>query len=497
MSLTQTNDIRPTVFAESLYEKLTREVHIDPNDLAELFRLSMQGGPLQIVLQQTIRNWLLSRTIAHAVERVPYYRERAAVYQEVARRCGPLPVPSFAQLPLLRRNDLKTNAVGLLADHADVELVCHTSGSTGTPISINRSSPEVRFVQRYYNQLLEPLRRELGPKPLTLSFPNFYHGSALPLPSIGMPLISGVTDDTLIQDAAKILLRQHNIPGCSERVQFISGLSHHVIFFTNYLLEKGIDVANLKLSGVSVTGGQISPHWTEFLQRAWNCPLIDRWSMTELIGGATRDHSTGLFVFDPHILVEVVDPNTGALVEGPGVGELVVTTLYPFVQMQPLIRYATGDLVYQTALESTGFPAYAFLGKVGNCISDVQNGSYRLLVSSAQVYDMLTSWPEIFCYDFFSNVTSVRDRLIGSMPIFELVGTTQSPSCTKCRIVAQLRFNPDAFPGRRTQLKEQLTLRLATAPYASLGNAMETGIAQLQVELVGPGSIVKSPAIKV
>ena len=486
----------PEQFAQSLFEKLSDEREIDASELAQLFALSMRNGPLQQVLQDTLRIWLLGRTLAHAIDTVDFYRVRKEIYQNWMSHCRPGErVPE--DLPVLRRSDLQENPSAFISLAGDLELLSHTSGSTGEPVLIHRSRQEVRFVQRYYDCLLEPARVPLKTKPLCLTFPNLYHGSALPLPSIGMPIISGVTDDTLIQDATRILRTSHKIPGCSERIQFLSGLSHHVVFFTNYLLEQGYDVGQFALSGVSITGGYISPHWSAFLRRAWNCPVFDRWSMTELVGGATRDCETGLFLFDPHVFVEVVNPINGHCVTGNGVGELVITTLYPFAQMQPLIRYATGDLVYQTTLSGTETRAYAFLGKLKNCLMHFDEGELGVLVSSAQLYDLLTSWPEVSCYDFFPNIAAVKDRRVGSMPIFRLCRKPQESKTVECRVLVQLRFNPDAFPERRVNLKRELERYVMAAPYTCLAPAVKDKKANLTIDFVGPGAIDSPPIIKV
>src|SRR5204862_2094228 len=50
----------------------------------------------------------------------------------------------------------------------------------------------------------------------------------------------------------------------------------------------------------------------------------------------------GLHVHEDHFLVEVVDPESGAVLEEGAEGELVFTTLVK--QAMPLLRYRTGDI---------------------------------------------------------------------------------------------------------------------------------------------------------
>lgn len=97
----------------------------------------------------------------------------------------------------------------------------------------------------------------------------------------------------------------------------------------------------------------------------------DRFTLTEAIGGASRIPGTDIFELDPHLLGEVVDPDTERRTDD-SIGLLVLTNLYPFVQMQPLIRYTVGDLVRQ--LPGTGPMRFQFLGKVRNCISWIYHG---------------------------------------------------------------------------------------------------------------------------
>lgn len=58
-----------------------------------------------------------------------------------------------------------------------------------------------------------------------------------------------------------------------------------------------------------------------------------------------REHD-GVHAHEDFALVELVDPQTGALIEGDGVGELCVTSLINDVD--PLIRYRSGDMIRLT-----------------------------------------------------------------------------------------------------------------------------------------------------
>ena len=76
---------------------------------------------------------------------------------------------------------------------------------------------------------------------------------------------------------------------------------------------------------------------------AWGCEVYEHWGMTETgYGGAVDCHAhAGLHLREADILVEIVDPATGAPLPAGAEGEIVITTLQP--RATPLVRYRTGD----------------------------------------------------------------------------------------------------------------------------------------------------------
>jgi hypothetical protein len=329
---------------------------------------------------------------------------------------------------------------------------------------------------------------------LCLTFPNQYHGNVLPLPSLGLPLAGGVTDDTLLQDAARVLQARHKLYGFDSRVTYLSGLSHHIVFFTAFLVETGVNPAQLNLAQVTVTGGFIAEYWVKWLRDQWGCPVTDRWSMTEACGGATRDPKTGWFQFDPQVLVEIVNPLSGQAIDGDGTGELLITNLHPFAQLQPLIRYASGDLVYRKMGSDGASPQFDFLGKAKNCVLDA-SGS-ECLISSARICDLLSTWPDADCVDFFPNISSVRDRRVGSMPRFVLESVTEAGH-TSIVLKVQLKWNPRAFPDRARLLQREAEEALLDSPNTRLRDKVSRGQSNLEVRLLGPESLPGPPLIKV
>lgn len=86
----------------------------------------------------------------------------------------------------------------------------------------------------------------------------------------------------------------------------------------------------------------------EKLEGAWGpgYDAVDVYGLSEVIGPGVavecRENKGGLHILEDHFLPEIVDPETGELMDQGEQGELVITTLTR--QAQPVIRYRTRDI---------------------------------------------------------------------------------------------------------------------------------------------------------
>lgn len=86
----------------------------------------------------------------------------------------------------------------------------------------------------------------------------------------------------------------------------------------------------------------VGPAMDTLLKDTLGCSVRHHWGMTETgLGGALSCGFGGLHIREADLLVEIVDPETGAPMDNGQWGELIVTTLGR--RAMPLIRYATGD----------------------------------------------------------------------------------------------------------------------------------------------------------
>ena len=404
--------------------------------------------------------------------------------------------PDLGCWPLLNREQVIRHRETLIATDVHFAQICHTSGSTGPSLDIYKSFEELRFVYDYYEAMFSPLIRRLVPVPLNLSLPTAYHGVPMRVPSIGKVFVSGVTDNTLIQDASKLLMKEYSIPGHATRISTISGMLFHIHFFTSFLIEQGITPADLGVRAIIVCGGYASRAALKFLRDSWNAEIHDRFSLTESVGGANRSWEDGLFRMDPHVIAEAVDVDSGMSVP-QGVGYLVLTQLHPFVQMNPLIRYNTGDLVRRVPNpdEDDCF-VFEFLGKASNCISWQPEGSSEWLIFSTDYYDILCDIPDVNLIEWFANVTVAHDRGVGSKPIQRSSTSLTADGHLMIHLEIELRYAPHCFPNQITKLRDQIINGLASKNLALAKRLLEKSVS-IDISFSGPGSLHGASVIKV
>jgi len=104
---------------------------------------------------------------------------------------------------------------------------------------------------------------------------------------------------------------------------------------------------DLKVKGVKtlfVTSEYLPDSMRDQFKKIWNCDVHAHYGMTELgLGVAVECHAHDGFHFnEADLLVEVIDPVTGAVLGDDAEGELVFTVLGR--EAMPLIRYRTHDI---------------------------------------------------------------------------------------------------------------------------------------------------------
>ncbi len=171
------------------------------------------------------------------------------------------------------------------------------------------------------------------------------------------------------------------------------------------------DLAIRKIFVAGEPGGSI-PETRQRIEALWGAELYDYYGLSDIFGACAGmcEAKEGLHWAEDHILVEVLDPDSGEEVSEGERGELVITSLKK--RARPLIRFRTGDIVSYTTERCgcgrTHLRLHGVHGRVDDMLiisginvfpSDIEKvvrqnhhltGEYRLVVSEHKHLAQLT-----------------------------------------------------------------------------------------------------------
>lgn len=329
-------------------------------------------------------NDLVVATIKNAAK-LPFYRDHWAGYdwKSITR------VDQLSGIPVLSKPEMLKFLAGF--EYTDKPaLVSHSSGTSGTITVRCRSKDEIKSLWNIRHD--EKSRLEEVITPLVLSVDGANHGQMMPMPSTQFALKAVGFDHAVIQHVIQQLGRTYNFPGVSTNIQAIDAPLGFIKLLTLELMQRGIDPRTLGVRLLTTYGEYVSQKWTKWLQYCWNSNHIDRYANSECVGGATKCEKCGWFSFLPESWPEIVDPNSHETIS-EGIGYLAMTELYPFSQLQPMIRFVPGDImeVRSHNCDNKKQRTFRYLGRADRALTTIDKGQTKFILFSAEVADALDS----------------------------------------------------------------------------------------------------------
>ena len=389
------------------------------------------------------RAGLLRRTLANAAG-IPFYRDhwRGHDWEGIAGLRG------LAALPLL---DKATYRAGLEpcrpVGKGLPRYLSHSTGTTTEPIFRLRTVEEAEVVRSFFSRVALELPAADGPLPITLSFGSGFHGMTMPMPARGLVIPAGLSGDAELRQACLLLHKRFNVEGVEEHVSVMTGAGAEAAALAQALLDLGHEPPVAPLRALAL-GDFLDEAQRELIEWAFGAPVIERFSLSEALGGASRKPHTGRFHLDIHLLGEVVDSGTLEPIE-EGVGELVLTELYPFAQYQPMIRYRTEDVVERVALEP-GNLVFDWWGRARDCVGVERHGRWRWLLGHSHVLHGLGRVPEVAREELFHDVTSLSHHAFG-LPLY-LLEQREEGGRMVVELVPEICFSPWLHRERAAEL---------------------------------------------
>ncbi|KPP85368.1 MAG: phenylacetate-CoA ligase [Rhodobacteraceae bacterium HLUCCO07] len=298
--------------------------------------------PIEVASIDEIRGLQLERlkwSLRHAYDNVPMYRERfdaVGVHPDDLRTLADL-----AKFPFTTKTDLRDNyPFGLFAVPRERIIRVHaSSGTTGKPTVVGYTEKDIDT----WASLVARSMRASGTRPGDIVHVAYGYGlftgglgahyGAEKLGCTVVPISGGMTERqvTLIQDFE---------PGT------IMVTPSYMLNILEEFQRQGIDPRACSLD-VGIFGAE---PWTNAMrsevEQAFDMHAVDIYGLSEVMGPGVANECVetkdGLHIWEDHFLPEIINPETGEVVEDGEMGELVFTTLTK--EGLPMIRYRTRDL---------------------------------------------------------------------------------------------------------------------------------------------------------
>jgi hypothetical protein len=440
-----------------------------------------------------LRDYLLPRTLEHAVRNSAFYAEHLGDAWQQVQRVADLP-----RLPVLEKRTAVAHQVAMRCGEAPLDFGSTSSGTTrvGSELLRVERVPEEAIALEDFREMARQAREEPagegapddGPPPqseaplpplvLHLITPN--HGLPATLPAHNEMRLAWSYSENVYQMVAEALRSSYG----GRRITIMRASVSIMKQLTAWLLERGEEPRALGVEIVGTNAAIVTSRWRALIARHWGARVLDNYSLSEFATPATECEHCGWYHFaEPPVVAEVIDPSTGASLER-GTGHLLLTGLYPYVQRQPLIRYATGDLVeLGPYCEHMDARSLRFRGRRHQSAFRAVEGGTEYLLFPAELVDVVDDYPEVARKEHPSEVTTrIPSSTVGE-PKVRLVFDEES---ARLRVDVGVRFVPALFGERTQRLEVELRERLI-ARHPSLARALASSSVDLEVRLEHAG----------
>lgn len=394
-----------------------------------------------------------------------YVWERSAFYQEKYGQAGLergdiAGLTDIGRLPFTEKQELRDSLISQrpLGRHAAQEIgrvirVYSTSGTTGVPTYIGLTAHDREVWCETSNRAMWTCGmrpRHIVPLPIGTFFIAASYGEAIEnLGATLIPVGVGATDR---------LIGAINNLGAN----YILATSSFPLYLIDYCQRKGIDSQGLGIERFMLGGepGAGIPHIRQQIEEAFGASVREVMGNGDMLGlmWAECEYGEGMhFIAQGACLPEIIDPETGRVVEFEtgARGELVYTSLDR--ECQPLIRFRTRDQVEVTKTECE-------CGRTGPALRCIGRTDDMLIISGVNVYP-----------------SAVRDVISSLAPAVsgEIQIQLKEPPPTVTPPLA-IRVEHGEAPGDLARLKARAE-----------GLLREKLVFRAEVELVPPGSLPK------
>ena len=208
-------------------------------------------------------------------------------------------------------------------------------------------------------------------------------------------------------------------PIAEEQIQAIKRHGSTVLFcetlrFNRITVEakNNHDLAKMGVRVLFLTSNYLPDSMRANLQSAWNCEVFTHYGLTEMgLGVAVECPVHNGYHFDEvDLLAEIINPETGEVLDDGEEGEIVFTTLAR--EAMPLIRYRTHDVSRLSAKTcECGITTLKRLDRITRRLESVVRIGEGDEIYPAMFDEALYAIPDIVGYEVSVNKDGAKDRL--------------------------------------------------------------------------------------
>jgi len=374
---------------------------------------------------------LLRATLAYAISSVPYYR---SAFKSCAD-AGLLPDSSenLDRLPVLTRDIIRSRPADLLNPKLKLIGARHTSGTTsrGAPLQVFVSREEAVATQ----SLISIVRQIRGDSATSKGITLVVHTGRIP-PVGANPdrfvehLVAEYSEESWNAIATEVMTK-HPLAGAGYSIdRLVLPVPTLLRPVTSTITSAGLSPREAGIRSITTTGGYVTSALRRIAKDDWNAQLFNVYGMGE-VGLAAIECSKQKLHFLFTLIPEVVDPATLATLGDGQPGLLLLTTLYPFQQAMPLIRYSTGDIVSisrKVCECGSKWPfVQRFVGRMAfsqQVRADEGRGQW---ISPVTTKDVLEDFPAIFAFDYYGRLRFKQHLIDDKDPPRLVVSADLSP----------------------------------------------------------------------
>jgi phenylacetate-CoA ligase len=288
---------------------------------------------------QALQLQRLQKTLRHAYDNVPHYRQAFDAKDVHPSDCKTL--ADLARFPFTAKSDLRANyPFGLFAVPRDQIVRIHaSSGTTGKPTVVGYTQGDI---DRWADLVARSIRAAGGRRGDMVHVSYGYglftgglgaHYGAEKLGCTVIPMSGGQTE---------------------KQVQLIEDFKPDIIMVTPSYMQVIVEEFRRQGKDPSAMSVQVgifgAEPWTEQMradiERSAGIDAVDIYGLSEVMGPGVASECVetkdGPVIWEDHFYPEIIDPHTGEVLPDGSEGELVFTTLTK--EALPVIRYRTRDL---------------------------------------------------------------------------------------------------------------------------------------------------------